>query len=343
MVAKAFDDASLARFGAVTALMENKSQPQCNSYFREILTVQRILKISTERNDSNSSNSNDLRIAFSFQDRHCFQPMNWHYSEDGKQIGPITEAQFEALVKFGVVTRETLVWKEGFPEWIQFSEADYRPVGGGAGLPKGGLCAECGRDFSENEMVNLAGVWVCGECKPQCVQKIKEGLPIGTLNRCWRSGKRLVVPINAKLPHRCVKCNVPTDGPQMDRKLYWHHPAVYLGLLVNVVIYVILALCCRKSAKTSVSICPKHRSARRNVILLSCLLVLGGLAGSIAGVAWDSTWGIFLGLGVCLGAIILGIVRGRLVYAAKITKEYMWLGGCNPAFLQELPNWSGPK
>ena len=43
--------------------------------------------------------------------------MNWYYSEDGKQVGPIDETELNRLVTLGAVRSDTLVWHEGLPSW----------------------------------------------------------------------------------------------------------------------------------------------------------------------------------------------------------------------------------
>jgi hypothetical protein len=51
--------------------------------------------------------------------------MNWYYADGTKQVGPLTEADFENLVRTGIITPETLVWREGLPSW-----QSYRQVAG---------------------------------------------------------------------------------------------------------------------------------------------------------------------------------------------------------------------
>src|SRR5213592_3603976 len=46
------------------------------------------------------------RKASSTRDRF----MSWYYAEEGKQVGPITDADFESLVVRGTVRDDTLVW-----------------------------------------------------------------------------------------------------------------------------------------------------------------------------------------------------------------------------------------
>ena len=43
--------------------------------------------------------------------------MNWYYAINHQQQGPVTEAQLHALAKDGVVTGDTLVWREGLAHW----------------------------------------------------------------------------------------------------------------------------------------------------------------------------------------------------------------------------------
>lgn len=51
--------------------------------------------------------------------------MNWYYAINHQQQGPVTEAQLRALAKDGVVTGDTLVWREGLASW-----QPWRTVGG---------------------------------------------------------------------------------------------------------------------------------------------------------------------------------------------------------------------
>jgi hypothetical protein len=192
-------------------------------------------------------------------------------------------------------------------------------------------------------MINFDGAWVCAGCKPVYIQKIREGAPTGAQTSGWRSGKRLIMPVNTALPQRCLKCNASTSDPQKKRKLYWHHPLLYLTLLLRVVPYLLVALLFRKKSTTFVSICQLHRAVRRNVIIASWSLVLGGLAANIYGIAQSSVWVAVAGGIAFLAGIIYGVVRGRLVFATKINKQYMWLGGCSHEFLAEFPEWTGSK
>ncbi len=156
------------------------------------------------------------------------------------------------------------------------------------------------------------------------------------------------MPLNSALPQRCVKCNAPTDDPQKKRNLYWHTPIIYITIFIGgILIYLILALCLRKKATTYVSICPQHRASRRTVILIAWLLFLGGIGAFIAAANVNNDkiapGLVFGGIVALLAGLIYGIGWGRLIYANKITKEHMWIGGCKKEFLASFPEWTGPN
>ncbi len=43
--------------------------------------------------------------------------MHWYYADEGVQVGPLTETEFEDLVRIGKITDETIVWRDGLSEW----------------------------------------------------------------------------------------------------------------------------------------------------------------------------------------------------------------------------------
>src|SRR5687768_2724452 len=72
-------------------------------------------------------------------------------------------------------------------------------------------------------------------------------LPPGKYPGLWRQGKLLVLRKNAPLPEICLKTSQPATR-RLKRSLHWHHPAVFLALLVNLILYVIIALILQKKA-----------------------------------------------------------------------------------------------
>lgn len=47
--------------------------------------------------------------------------MNWYYANGGQQTGPVTEEEFQRLAADGTIKPDTLVWREGMPNWQAYS------------------------------------------------------------------------------------------------------------------------------------------------------------------------------------------------------------------------------
>lgn len=112
--------------------------------------------------------------------------MQWYYAEDGKQVGPVSEADFDALVRSGKIGAQTLVWKAGMANWVAYgtlapaaaAPAPAQPEAGGAT----GVCCECQRTFPADELLSYEGSLVCAACKPVFFQRVQEGAAIpGTM------------------------------------------------------------------------------------------------------------------------------------------------------------------
>lgn len=277
--------------------------------------------------------------------------MDWHFEQGGKAMGPVSDSQLEELVRSGTVTERTLVWRQGMENWQAYGSV--RSETGGAPLPgavplTGGAdqarCAECGRFFTKDNLVSISNTWICAECKPLFVQKLREGVAGGRM-KVWRQGRTLVMAKDAALPDRCVKCNVPTGGQKLPRSLYWHHPAIYAVILLNLLIYVVVALIVRKRANIAVGLCEKHRAIRKRAILTAWILVLIGagliIVGIAAGSGADNAWMILGGIVLLLFAAVYGAVRARIVRARRMDGDYVWLDGVCRPYLEELPDWTG--
>lgn len=156
-------------------------------------------------------------------------------------------------------------------------------------------------------------------------------------SQVWRYGDSVLMTPNADLPPRCVKCNADAEQPVRLRTLYWHTPWLYILILVSILIYIIVALIARKSISVSPGLCTEHRLLRRNVILGSWLAALVGI-GLISAAINQSSWSIaLLGAAVLVGAIVFGMIRGRIVYATRIDQNRIELKGFGEAFLASLP------
>jgi uncharacterized RDD family membrane protein YckC len=132
--------------------------------------------------------------------------MTWYYVAGGQQAGPVSEADFEALIQTGQIQAETLVWKEGMANWQPLREvrtAAVAPITPGSfpAAPEapGGVtssplaanapvmpaanqvpCVECGRVFPIEDTIAYGNARVCANCKPAFLQKLSEGVQINT-------------------------------------------------------------------------------------------------------------------------------------------------------------------
>jgi len=110
--------------------------------------------------------------------------MEWFYATTKDPIGPISEEEFQNLVKQGKITPGTLVWNSTMTDWKHYSDVfgsnaektagTTAPTSASGGTP----CSECGRIFSQDEMIRFGESWVCAACKPVFVQKLKEGVNV---------------------------------------------------------------------------------------------------------------------------------------------------------------------
>jgi uncharacterized RDD family membrane protein YckC len=107
--------------------------------------------------------------------------MNWYYADGAQQMGPITESDLEGLIQSGKINVDTLVWHEGMDNWQPLGQvkpgavpaapplAEMAQAGGGV------TCSQCGNAFAADEVIRYGDVYVCANCKPVFVQRLKEG------------------------------------------------------------------------------------------------------------------------------------------------------------------------
>lgn len=103
--------------------------------------------------------------------------MNWHYATDGGQKGPVNDAEFQQLVQQGVITPQTLVWREGMTDWAPQGATNLPPLPGDVPAAGGVVCAACGARVPESDAFLLGDAHYCAACKPQILQRIMEGKP----------------------------------------------------------------------------------------------------------------------------------------------------------------------
>lgn len=117
--------------------------------------------------------------------------MAWYYHLNGENHGPVQATELQGLHQSGVIALDTPVWTEGMAQWEPYQSSPVlTPVSAVATATQ--ACAECGKRFSEDEMLHYENSWVCATCKPIFFQRIKEGVaPAGTFTFA-SVGKRFV-------------------------------------------------------------------------------------------------------------------------------------------------------
>lgn len=112
--------------------------------------------------------------------------MVWYYAQDRNRVGPVDDAEFQALVETGIIVPETLVWNETLPNWVRYAEVAIQASPASApqqyttGVSRPAeTCHECGRIFPQDNMIRYQDIWICAGCKPLFVQKLKEGAHLG--------------------------------------------------------------------------------------------------------------------------------------------------------------------
>ncbi len=154
---------------------------------------------------------------------------------------------------------------------------------------------------------------------------------------CWRDGALLVVTHASRLPPRCVKCNAPVDVPIKEKKLYSHHPGIYLLFLVNVLLYLIVALIKRKTVTVSPALCVEHAKRRKLGIAIAWGGLTIGLLTIASGFAQRPMMAI-VGILVIAGSVITGMLMARMLYPKMIDERGAHLKGAGEDFLNSIPS-----
>lgn len=157
----------------------------------------------------------------------------------------------------------------------------------------------------------------------------------------WRSGNLMVMREDAELPDRCVKTNRPAHGAWADIRLSWHHPALFLVIVLNLIVYFLVAPFVSTSAVVRVGLteqprllCRSFRIATWALLLCASALLIAGFATGLA--AFGSAAIILFVI-----AVPVYFVGARIIWARRIEHGYVWIAGVHPDYLASLPEWPG--
>lgn len=134
--------------------------------------------------------------------------MEWFYVSHGQQIGPVSQAEFERLASSGTIGAETLVWRQGMLQWQAYAVVAGGSTAAGVSAvdgpppvvsaqvaPGSAVCSECGRVLPSDDVISIAGRWICAACKPAFLQRVREGTvrSVLTYGGFWiRFGARII-------------------------------------------------------------------------------------------------------------------------------------------------------
>ena len=153
---------------------------------------------------------------------------------------------------------------------------------------------------------------------------------------CRRDGAGVFLPHGSDLPPRCVRCNAPAAAPLKSRTLYWHSPWLYLVLLVNLLVYAIVALVVRKRVEVGVGLCETHRRSRRRDLAIGLGVLVAGVVGVFVAASADRAGTALLSGLVAFVAMVTVVVRTRSVRATRIDDTGARLVGFGRPFLDAL-------
>jgi uncharacterized RDD family membrane protein YckC len=103
----------------------------------------------------------------------------WYYAVGDDRNGPISEEALQEQARNGVVTSDTLVWREGMADWIPFSRVAFSEDEAAAeGKIAPGVetdrCAYSGEILPKSEMIPYGDVWIAPQHKTAFVQQMME-------------------------------------------------------------------------------------------------------------------------------------------------------------------------
>lgn len=153
----------------------------------------------------------------------------------------------------------------------------------------------------------------------------------------WTEGKDLVIRQNTgELPASCIRCGQPAQS-RIKAKLYWHSPWAYLTILVNIIVYAIVAMIVRKNITVEVPLCEVHRKQRTRFQWLAAGAGVGSFVVLFALLAYDQAGvAVTAFFALLLAAIVLGF-KSRLLVPRYIDAEIAKVRGPCEAFMSQLP------
>lgn len=127
--------------------------------------------------------------------------MVWYYKDGTAEIGPVSKAELQQLIKAKKVGAATLVRNVEMDQWQSLSEivrgkskkepspppppapsVDETPdIAAEVDTAQTSVCSQCGRSFPQDQVLTYEDRVICAACKPLFVQKLREGAVLPTM------------------------------------------------------------------------------------------------------------------------------------------------------------------
>lgn len=106
--------------------------------------------------------------------------MDWYAAKEGNQVGPMTEVRLWEMLQAGELTADSLVWRDGLPNWQPLASVfpeRFPGMSGMSSVPSEAMatCAVSGRILPASQMLQYGDVSVAPEHKDAFVQSLREG------------------------------------------------------------------------------------------------------------------------------------------------------------------------
>lgn len=148
---------------------------------------------------------------------------------------------------------------------------------------------------------------------------------------------RIVGEDKIVLPKVCAKCGDQSletlQNKRRIKELYWVHPAVYILLFCQLLIFLIVYMVLRKKCRVEYSLCPNCTSKVRMNWLYVTIAVAVLAGGIVAAISLESGWPLvifFLGL---FGLIYFLVCANGPIQVSTYKNKKFYLRGACPEFL----------
>jgi hypothetical protein len=153
----------------------------------------------------------------------------------------------------------------------------------------------------------------------------------------WRDGDRLVLAPDAVLPDRCVKTDLPANGRTADITLLWHEPLVYGLLVINPILYMIVARAVGTRVIVTVPVTEAALAASRRARRLEVVLLGAGVAAWLAAAILLRAELFWSGVALMALAVPVYLLGALFIRVTRLEGQRVWIAGASPGFLARLP------